>query len=677
MCVLNSSNGNYNFNFLGELIYTDRELGFFTFSPCSNVKIGGPNCPQTPAMQNTFSECISLGTLKSRTVKPLLGILGISISFSGGSNGRSAVIELECFEGPNKIHFMADGPTQLYRMRVQSRAGCPLSCTRNSLSGAVCGGNARGICKMADDNSSASCFCFSGYFGNQCREKRAHKIFDNTFVSPPRFFYFLITGFFIYIFFEKRGAGVIMMNANSCRVYICVFFTLLFVVVFYGRNSFYAILSPSTPLYPSYVAPSKYLISTQIAYGRASNNELSLLDLLGAAFVSSRSLVVPELTNCVTNGHGADFSALFDDSTPLVRHIRSLNSFDSSVACNGSFVIIEPGPYRYFGQTVSASFGGLSMSSLQLTDIRLSNDLMSGGFRTIADQVNGPIHTKFLPATRHTVFEYRTDAFFFEKIASRPERCVVLGQNFLSSNWERHPLVFLRAVRSLVPAPPIYIAALDFLGRHGLAGGNIGCPLGQPKAVDEMKLADAFELLRASPDHRWREDTHNGLSFLGIHLRMTDFLAFESSGMACNINPSLLVDRVRVLLSLKQHITRIVVASDDFGSACYRGLATAFGEDPIASAQATAAALASGNLAAAAVHQVAMRSGGIVFPTSGGSDYVCITCHAVLFDQEVLGHAAYFLGDDQSTFSEAVHRIRTLRCGAAQDSSEWLPVNAV
>ena len=88
-----------------------------------------------------------------------------------------------------------------------------------------------------------------------------------------------------------------------------------------------------------------------------------------------------------------------------------------------------------------------------------------------------------------------------------------------------------------------------------------------------------------------------------------------------------------------------MVATDDFSSPCFKGLVEKWG------------------LAAA---------GGRVLPLSGGSPFRGSTCSAALFDQEVMGHAAAFIGDKESSFSEAIHRVRTLRCGAPVASTTWL-----
>ena len=61
----------------------------------------------------------------------------------------------------------------------------------------------------------------------------------------------------------------------------------------------------------------------------------------------------------------------------------------------------------------------------------------------------------------------------------------------------------------------------------------------------------------------------------------------DGFGAVCNANATLLVSRVTALLARAPHVTRVLVATDDFKSRCFRGLAAALGEAPRASSSAT------------------------------------------------------------------------------------------
>jgi hypothetical protein len=47
-------------------------------------------------------------------------------------------------------------------------------------------------------------------------------------------------------------------------------------------------------------------------------------------------------------------------------------------------------------------------------------------------------------------------------------------------------------------------------------------------------------------------------------------------------------------------------------------------------------------------------------------------CQGALFDQEVLGASTFFIGDKLSTFSQAIHQIRTLRNLYDVETTKWV-----
>ena len=421
------------------------------------------------------------------------------------------------------------------------------------------------------------------------------------------------------------------------------------------------------------LSAQRFLISSVIYYGRISNITITLLELLASAALGGRTLVVPELSECAVDGYDRSFGGIFDDSTPLARRVLSLGSFDFEAACNGSAVFVDPGHFPG-GPHGTASLGDLKIPGsaafpvVNVVDLpptpgdvvfgkaAASQLLGSRGFITTSQQAAGPIHSAYYaPGQRRTFEGYRKDPLFLEKLAARGEKCVVLGKNFQAVNWERAPELFVSAVRSLVPAPPIRAAALAFLGAHGLAGGAGGCPLGDPAAAqlssDAMALACAGGAAglsgwgtAAGPASAAPAASAHA-HFLGIHLRMGDFLTddtHKSFGVACNADPAGTIGAVVArLLQAHPHLDKIVVATDDYSSPCYaQGLAGAWGARVVA--------------------------------VGGGSGYRGSTCSAALFDQEVLSHAAVFVGDKESSFSEAIHRGRTLRCGAPVGSTTWL-----
>jgi hypothetical protein len=422
---------------------------------------------------------------------------------------------------------------------------------------------------------------------------------------------------------------------------------------------------------PPPLGEQRFLLSSILYYGRISNIKISLLELMASAAAGGRTLVVPELSECAVDGYDRSFGGLFDDSLPLVGDALSLGSFDFVGACNGSAVFMDPGHFPG-GPHGTANLGDLripgeaTMPVVNVVDMPpTAGDVVFGkaaghpllgdkGFLSTSDMQAGPIHTRFYaPGQRRSFEGYRKDPLFLEKVAARPEKCVVLGKNFQAVNWERAPDLFVKAVRSLVPAPPIRGAAMGFLKARGLAWG---CPAGEPSAADAYPEILAGATAAASTGgggetaaSLWGGASsppppHGGSHFFGIHLRMGDFLTdatHQSFGAECNREPHRIVEHVKAMLAAAPWVTGpIVVATDDYSTPCFGALVGEWG--------------------------------GRVVRTAGGSGYRGSTCSAALFDQEVVGHSALFLGDKESSFSEAIHRVRTLRCGAAVDTTKWV-----
>ena len=170
----------------------DATLGWlFAFNACENIdtsSIAGHCATNASALAaGTAPCCRTLGLLSSRSVKPLSfdssrqNELGVTVSFSGGALGIDSCGDT-CgeFERSISIDIVCSGkssPTLLrleetstracsYHGRVESRAGCPLSCARDEV-GRVCGGAEQGTC-MSDVGARASCVCKPGFSGSHC-----------------------------------------------------------------------------------------------------------------------------------------------------------------------------------------------------------------------------------------------------------------------------------------------------------------------------------------------------------------------------------------------------------------------------------------------------------------------------------------------------------------------------
>ena len=147
----------------------------YAFSPCSfisptslNARLCADSTP-APAFQVTFGECLRLASRGSCNMAVLDGSEpGVSVSCIGGDGGRRANLELSCFDGPTSVHTVntSRGPG-LYVLVARGRAGCPIECSRDPLTGAVCGGAWRGACAYSS-SGEARCGCNAGFSGHMC-----------------------------------------------------------------------------------------------------------------------------------------------------------------------------------------------------------------------------------------------------------------------------------------------------------------------------------------------------------------------------------------------------------------------------------------------------------------------------------------------------------------------------
>ena len=131
------------------------------------------------------------------------------------------------------------------------------------------------------------------------------------------------------------------------------------------------------------------------------------------------------------------------------------------------------------------------------------------------------------------------------------------------------------------------------------------------------------------------------MEFVGVHLRLTDMADISSSfGRTCNRNSESLLQHVYAALSggpPGRPRKAVLLGTDDYEASCASSLQRAFAGKIITLARATQ------------------------FPRG--------SCEEALFEQEVLGHAAFFIGDALSTYSLSISNIRQHRMGHAVETS--------
>ena len=312
--------------------------------------------------------------------------------------------------------------------------------------------------------------------------------------------------------------------------------------------------------------------------------------------------MVPRLDECSADGAESGFDGLFDGSSFTRASVVSAVSFDVGAVCAGSAIFVNVGSSFSF-QRGQLSFGGMDVDSVSSLELPVPSPLVFSGPTEMDDiVVHAPYPDSFAPGLTSDVRRYLSDTLLPDRLSQRQETCVILGRNFLSLNWARLPLEFAETLSELTPHSSIRANVDEFLLRHEL----------------------------------------HGRPFLGIHLRMKDFLTdpgHRSFGVECNADPARLVAFVSAQAA-RHGTSAVVLATDDYNSPCAAQLRRAF----------------SGSL-------VSLRQ---------ASRFVSTSCKAALFDQEVLGASAAFLGDSRSSFSQAIHQVRTLRGNRTSTSTTWL-----
>jgi hypothetical protein len=146
-----------------------------------------PSPAPAPALLAEGGACHALGRLAQRSVAPLVANssgrrrrVGVTVAFGGGDAcggdavARSVSIDVMCADVARaravRVAEGGAGRTCAVAATVESRAGCPLECARDAATGAVCGGEGRGVCGIADaaEGGAAKCVCFRGYSGSVC-----------------------------------------------------------------------------------------------------------------------------------------------------------------------------------------------------------------------------------------------------------------------------------------------------------------------------------------------------------------------------------------------------------------------------------------------------------------------------------------------------------------------------
>jgi hypothetical protein len=379
----------------------------------------------------------------------------------------------------------------------------------------------------------------------------------------------------------------------------------------------------------------RYIISSAVYYGRISNAKISISEVIGLALALNRTAVIPKLEECHNIFDGIDdahIDQLFDLSLFSRASVISRAGFDASRICGDDVISIPISGFHGFDEVKSDI--GSDNKKMKLDQILLSKPFFFGStndesLETILNKF--PYKSHFNPETKVIASRYMTDLLVPDKLATLSNyKCIIIGRNFYSLNWNRLPREFQEIHKEMQPNPTIRADALEFLLQNEL--------------IDSTSSPTKPTIL----------------PFIAIHLRMGDFVskdAHHSFGVICNRDPDILSIKVKEALKSienRQSVDSsasatttttissrlpIILATDDYSSSCANHLRKTFPT---------------------------------LIQLDGASRFHVRSCRGALFDQEILGASEYFFGDQKSTFSQAIHQIRTLRHMKDVESTSWL-----
>jgi len=174
----------YELSTLGPLSWTAPYAGYM-FDACENLppyKGGFCQTQTAPALQRLpgshhLQPCPRLGSISARSVEALPNATGVRVRYGGGeacggfgNPARNVTIDIACVDRATPhVLGVAETSSCNYHAQVEAREGCPRECLRDAVTGAVCGGAARGACAAAAaGGGGARCECVPPRTGPAC-----------------------------------------------------------------------------------------------------------------------------------------------------------------------------------------------------------------------------------------------------------------------------------------------------------------------------------------------------------------------------------------------------------------------------------------------------------------------------------------------------------------------------
>jgi hypothetical protein len=396
--------------------------------------------------------------------------------------------------------------------------------------------------------------------------------------------------------------------------------------------------------------------------------------MAGLGIVLNRTVILPHLNACGNEGH----DGVWDLDALRVPGILSGIGLDVQRLCRarpGDRLYVEPQPAHleitpisgfYFGRGENP-WRGWGVPQMSFLDNVPANETRFERLWTKEDALSSePARSLISDGLRWDSMEFMTLPLAEQLSAHSGARCIFMEEKYLSVNWAQFRDAYYRVQSSLLPHPAVRSLVRAFLARAGLLrvpSGTFG---------DEEE-----EEVWGNEEERRREGAGYGVAvpFIGIHLRLGDFLEpmYRSFGTLCNAQPQVVLDYVEAA------VQRFYATHDD-KEALSRNSSKG-GLRSRGRGRRTSSFVPSGLpllIATDSPEQPCVTNlsanytAGPVLLLSDVNPYKDGTCRRALFDQEVLGYSAAFLGDIRSTFSMAIHNIRVLQRGYDVSTTTWL-----
>ena len=315
-------------------------------------------------------------------------------------------------------------------------------------------------------------------------------------------------------------------------------------------------------------ANTSYLVYASASYGRYSNNRMTIVEAIGLAIYTNRTLIAPALGGCPRG----QLRRLYDVHRARIRELT--NAQDLRPICGDTGVAVWRG--KQAGASVlyrGVVFRVMRPLTEYPVNVRgLDSHMQRAVTRTGLAAL--PPYDRYFPRA-YAVKDipiFMADPLLPVRLARVTERCLLLATTFMNVNWAVMPSTYKEASAAL-----------------------------HPSAGLEDRVATWFHTHSVTPH-----------AAVGVHLRIGD-LAKQPSGLArdCERDPSFVVRNISHLLAALPRSAKsqpLLIASDSFASRCTRAVLKAFPhhvriDPPFPSRHCAAAAF---------VHEVLGRTAGLV-----------------------------------------------------------------